>query len=305
MYQKLAFLLIFCAAAWGEELPLLGLAHVGIRVQDLQSARGFYHDIVGLDEAFTTKKPDGSVSSITFKVNDRQFIRIIPGLTSADVTPMSYIAFRTDRIGKLRKMLMKLGLSPTAVAKDPEDGTLAFMLPNPPGQMLSSLKFVQYTPGSLQTKSKGAALSDRRMSQRLEHAGIVTTDLLPAKEFYVKVLGFRETWSRTNSGRIVLIHLRAPSPSGDYVELVNQTGIKDLKRERAGEAAHFSLEVPDAKSAYEEGLRRSKDVRRQAPRFGMDERWQTNLFDPDGTRVEFMQPRDPSKKTPVPPAVVP
>jgi hypothetical protein len=103
----------------------------------------------------------------------------------------------------------------------------------------------------------------------------------------------------------VIIHLVIPGPSGDYIELSNQTGVTDLARARAGEAAHFSLEVPDAKAAYQIGLDRGKDVRRQVPRFGLDERWQTNLFDADGTRVEFMQPRDPSKKTPVPPAVIP
>ena len=27
------------------------------------------------------------------------------------------------------------------------------------------------------------------------------------------------------------------------------------------------------------------------PRFGLDQRWQFNLFDPDGTRAECMQPK--------------
>ena len=95
-----------------------------------------------------------------------------------------------------------------------------------------------------------------------------------------------------------------PGPSGDYIEIVNRAGA-EVTRAIGGEAGHFSFEVPDAHATHEEGLRRAPQARRQAPRFGMDERWQCNLFDQDGTRVEFMQPRDKSKTTPVPPAVVP
>ena len=70
---------------------------------------------------------------------------------------------------------------------------------------------------------------------------------------------------------------------------------------RAGTAAHVSLEVPDVKVAYQQTLDRGMTQDRKPPRFGLDERRQFNLFDPDGTRVEFMQPRDPAKAgTPVP-----
>jgi len=53
--------------------------------------------------------------------------------------------------------------------------------------------------------------------------------------------------------------------------------------------------------AYQQTLDRGMTEDRKPPWFGLDERWQFNLFDPDGTRVEFMQPRDPAKAgTPVP-----
>jgi hypothetical protein len=98
---------------------------------------------------------------------------------------------------------------------------------------------------------------------------------------------------------VSLIHLRMPGASGDYVELSNLSGTPNLARARAATAAHCSLEVPDVKAAYQTVLDRG--ARNLPPaRFGLDLRWQFNLFDPDGTRVECMQPRDKNTPPPAP-----
>jgi catechol 2,3-dioxygenase-like lactoylglutathione lyase family enzyme len=189
MTRTLLCLPLLCGGAFSEELPLLGLAHAGIRVTDVEKARAFYHGVAGFDEAFDTKNPQGGILVAYFKVNDRQFIEIFPGLKPDETIPMTHIAMYTEN---------------------------------------------------------------------------------------------RER-------------------SGDYVELSNQTGNTNLTRTRAGTANHLSLEVPDIKVAYQQTLDRGMTQDRKPPRFGLDERWQFNLFDPDGTRVEFMQPRDPAKAgTPVP-----
>jgi catechol 2,3-dioxygenase-like lactoylglutathione lyase family enzyme len=303
MTRTLLSLLLLCGGAFSEELPLLGLAHAGIRVSDLEKARGFYHGVAGFDEAFDTKDPQGGIVVAYFKVNDRQFIEIFPGLRPDDTIPMTHIAMYTESLDKLHKMMQDLGVSPTDIKTGPRDGNRSFSIRKLPGQNLGFLEFVQYMPDSLHVKSVGKSLSDRRISRRLEHAGIVTTDLDAALKFYVNTLGFRETWRRGNpdTGKVALVHLRMPGPSGDYVELSNQTGNPNLTRVRAGTAAHISLEVPDIKVAYQQTLDRGMTEDRKPPRFGLDERWQFNLFDPDGTRVEFMQPRDPAKAgTPVP-----
>ena len=62
-----------------------------------------------------------------------------------------------------------------------------------------------------------------------------------------------------------------------------------------GMAAHFALTVPDIKAAYERAVERGADGGKQ-PRFGLDKRWQFNMFDPDGTRAECMQPESSDGK---------
>jgi catechol 2,3-dioxygenase-like lactoylglutathione lyase family enzyme len=190
-------------------------------------------------------------------------------------------------------MMIERGLKPGRINQGPRDHNLSFSIRDLPGQNLTFLEFVQYMPESLHTKALGQHLGPRRISAHLEHAGIITNDVDAAYKFYTEQLGFRETWRRPNpdTGKVALIHLRMPGPSGDYIELSNLSGVLNLARKRAGTAAHCSLEVPDIKKAYRETLDRGETKDRQEPRFGLDQRWQFNLFDPDGTRVEFMQPR--------------
>jgi catechol 2,3-dioxygenase-like lactoylglutathione lyase family enzyme len=285
------------AAAPAEELPLLGLSHVGIRVSDLAKARAFYGGVAGLDEAFTTKNDDGSIFLVCFKVNDHQFIEIFPGLKPNDVIPMTHIAVYTDQIERLRQMIVARGIRASETRKGPRDGSLTFSIRDLPGQRLEFLEFIEYTPDSLQNKAIGKFLSSRRISTHLEHAEIVTTDVDSAYQFYVEKLGFRETWRRPNpaTGKVALIHLRMPGASGDYVELSNLSGVANITGARAGTAAHCSLEVPNIKTAFQQTIERGVTKDRKDPRYGLDLRWQFNLFDPDGTRVEFMQPKDPGK----------
>jgi hypothetical protein len=64
------------------------------------------------------------------------------------------------------------------------------------------------------------------------------------------------------------------------------------RRER-GVLHHLCLRVPDMQAAWEEVARRSVRFKRpiaSAPQIGVNGRYQLNLFDPDGTRAELMEP---------------
>jgi lactoylglutathione lyase len=274
-----------------DELPLLGLAHVEIRVSDLEQARKFYTGVLGYEEAFPLSDTAGSErAGVCFKINDRQFIEIVPGLKADQWPAMTHIAIATDDIEKLHAMLLERGVAVGPIATAPRDGNLTCSVRTLPGQNLGALEFVQYVPGSLQSKTLGKALGPRRVSQRLEHAGIISPDYAAARKFYVETLGFRETWTRSQpDGTPLLNHLRLPGTSGDYVELSYKP--KPVRRAQAGMAAHISLEVPEIRAAQKVVLERAPNPGLKEPRFGLDQRWQFNLFDPDGTRVELMQPK--------------
>ena len=56
---------------------------------------------------------------------------------------------------------------------------------------------------------------------------------------------------------------------------------------------HVALVVPDIQAALELVRSRRGGTDRQtvrAPQVGRNKRWQLNLFDPDGSRAELMEP---------------
>lgn len=294
-------LVVLCAPALAEELPILGIANVGLRVSDLEKARVFYRSVCGMDEAFVTRQADGSVLGAYYKVNDRQFIAIQPGLRDADAIAMTHIALKTEQIEKLHAMIAALGLKPTAIRTGP-DGNRVFSIGNLPGQELDRLEFLQYVPGSLSENTAGKFLNERRLSKHLEHAGIVTTDHAKAYDFYVKVLGFQDRYRRLtyDRTRVILEQLRMPGPNVEFVELFNQTGMPGpVTRARAKGPIHFACEVPDATAVFKETIDRGLDPARKPPRFAWDNRYNTNIFDPDGTRVEYMSEENPAHPTPL------
>ena len=293
MLPTLICLWMLAGAAFAEDLPLLGLAHVGFRVSDLEKARAFYHGILGYDEAFDFKAPDGHIAIAYFKVNDTQFIEIFPGVPAGKTVMMTHIAFSTADIEKLHQMMEKLGVAPGKI-NDAKDGNRNFSIRNPPGQNLEFLEFTEYLPAGWHRGSAGKFLSERRISTHLEHAGIIPTDFAAAKHFYVDQLGFQIAWDYKKEGdRTTLLHLRMPGPSGDYVEMGNP--VKPPTGKWIGVSAHIALTVPDIKPAYQQVVERGFTEGLKPPSFGADERWQLNLYDPDGSRVEFMSPKSKGK----------
>ena len=148
---------------------------------------------------------------------------------------------------------------------------------------------------------KGQHLGAHRLSTHLEHAGIIATDFDTAYNFYVKTLGFHETWRRlTADGKRVLIdHIQMPGWSGDFIELSNQTGRREpLTRKPAGSAAHCAFTVSDINAVVSTVHPLEPGLQTTPPRYGLDNRWNFNLFDPDGTRVEFLQAADPAHPAP-------
>src|SRR2546425_969625 len=90
--------------------PILGVAHIGLKTDDLTAARKFYGDVLGFQEPFTVDKPTGGLMLTYFKVNDHQYIEVFPELKSATEDRLSHIAFLTTDAQKLRDYLRSRGV---------------------------------------------------------------------------------------------------------------------------------------------------------------------------------------------------
>jgi hypothetical protein len=67
-------------AQTGERPPIVGVAHIGLKTNDLSVSRNFYGRDLGFQEPFTLDKATGGLMLTYFKVNDHQYIEVFPEL---------------------------------------------------------------------------------------------------------------------------------------------------------------------------------------------------------------------------------
>jgi catechol 2,3-dioxygenase-like lactoylglutathione lyase family enzyme len=277
----LALLLISTGLSLAADLPITAIAGAGLRVSDLEKARALYSGAMGYQEAF-------QVNGIHyFKVNDEQFIAISPGLKPEDKIRLTHYSLLTTDVKRLHHMLLQHGLSPSSVSKA-ADGTLLCSLKDPDGL---ELRFVQYTPGSMQAKCKGKFLDDRRISRRITHAGVPVANVAVADAFYRDKLGLQFMWhGGPEDAAVNWSAMKIPASSGDYLEYMIHKDPMD-----AGLYArfhHLGLEVPEIKAAYRTANERRglpSNFHVGGPHLAPSGSWVAQASDPDGTRMEWEQ----------------
>jgi len=275
------------AEAAAPEVPIVGLAGVAFRVSDLAKARDYYQRVLGLAEAFSTKDPSGRVASVYFKINDDQYVEVVPDLKPGELRRQARVMFQSSDLRKLHALYTERGLTPTPIATGP-DGNPVFRLIGPSG---ARLDFIEYVAGSQQGQLRGKLLDARRISTRLWHVGIYTEDRAASAPFYGEKLGLPR-------GRDVGRGEYIETPSSDsntetkYPRLDpnNPATRAQFERESMGAVEHMALEVTDMKAIRDLVQERGKytDLWVRA-HVGNNRHWLMHLFDPDGSRAEIME----------------
>jgi catechol 2,3-dioxygenase-like lactoylglutathione lyase family enzyme len=282
--------------------PIVGVAHIGLYTSNLDAAVKFFGDGLGFQQPFRVNNDDGSLMLTYFKVNDHQYIEVFPGLKPG-ADRLSHIAFETTDIRRLRDYLASRGVKVPAELKPGKDGNLSMMLTDPDGH---HVEFVQYMPGSLHTTHFGRDLpplaklgsssapgpqSGRRISCHILHVGVTVSDRAAADRFYRDILGFREIWhGGMTDNRTEWVDMQVPDGS-DWLEYM--VGHPHPSLRSLGVMHHLALLESNVKSAT--AIVAARGVKTQPPQIGRDGKWQENLYDPDGTRVEMMEPRPVEK----------
>jgi catechol 2,3-dioxygenase-like lactoylglutathione lyase family enzyme len=266
---------------------ILGMAHISVYAKDYEKSRLFYRDFLGFEEPFSLKNQDGTPSMTFFKVNDRQYIELSPEKTP-DTDRLNHISIQTDDAEAMRVYLASKGIKVPEKTPKGRIGNSNFTVKDPEGH---GVEIVQYEPGGWTVRENGKFMSDARISKRMMHVGIIVTDLDAEMKFYKDILGFRETWRGSKSGTI-LSWVNIAVPDGDdYIEfMLYKDSPPPTER---GSAHHLCLEVPDAAAAV--AALNAKPYRKQYTRpleirIGVNRKRQVNIFDPDGTRTEVMEP---------------
>jgi len=274
---------------------ITGLSHVALWVANLDRSRAFYKGYLGFGEAYALPAKDG-VLLACIKINDRQWLELFP---TSEATPRNgdslyHVAFETDNAQRMLEYLVSRGVrgpggrplpraAPTGRA-----GNLNFFAEDPDGHIV---EFVEYLPGGWTLANKGRFLPAGRISERMSHAGIVVGNLGASLRFYEGILGFTETWRGSSDGKTLSwVNLRVPDGT-DYLELMLVGAAPDTNRLHV--LHHACLEVPSVPAAEAVLRRRILPECCKPPtpaRTGINRKRQVNAYDPDGTRVEVMEP---------------
>jgi catechol 2,3-dioxygenase-like lactoylglutathione lyase family enzyme len=287
---------------------ILGIAHMALSVSDLTKARAFYEGFLGYAEPYVLKRDDGSERIVFIKVNEDQYLELFaepPRKNGKDEDKdghLNHISIQTDSAERMREYLASDGVKVSERVEKGKIGNLNFNITDPDGH---TVEIVQYEPDSWTRQQRGKFLPDTRISTHITHVGIVVGPLEPAMRFYHGILGFNEFWRGSSSGKLLSwVNMRVPDGQ-DYIEFMLS---KDpLDPQQLGGKNHICLVVPEIQKAVATLRGRAAQIGYPQPieiKVGVNGKRQANLFDPDGTRLELMEP-DTANGKPVPSSTAP
>jgi rhamnogalacturonyl hydrolase YesR/catechol 2,3-dioxygenase-like lactoylglutathione lyase family enzyme len=274
---------------------ITGISHVGYFVSDLPKALGFWHDLLGFDESYLLKDQGSDKVRIAFvKINDHQHVELFNEASSHPPNMMSHVCFTVDDIEQMRAYLRSNGINVgSGKAAKTRAGDYAFEIKDPDGTLV---EFAQGLPTGMEAQAAGTFMPASRISTDIYHIGYIVGDVAKSMAFYHDLLGFTETWRGSSTpSELSWINLKVPD-GNDYIEFM----LYDKYPTTFGTKNHISLVVPDIQksvSALEVRPAYKTYGKPLEIRVGKNGKRQVNLFDPDGTRVELMEPRTTDGKS--------
>ena len=288
---------------------ITGIAHAAFYVTDMAKARAFYEGYLGFQSPFSIPRKTPGENLVWIKINDRQSVELFP---ASEVSPAAdrlyHIALETDDAEAMRVYLQAKGIAvPPETAID-HIGNKNYFIQDPNG---NAIEIVEYLPEGWTRREQGKFLPDTRIATRMSHVGIMVGQLDASLKFYGDILGFTEIWRGGGGKLLSWVNLKVPD-GDDYVEFMLYD--KPPTREGLLTKHHICLEVADIAQAGALLKTRALPAGSKTPdamKTGVNGKRQINTFDPDGTRVEIMEPGTfdgkpvPPSKTPPPPPLPP
>jgi len=280
---------------------IVGLSHIALYVHDIEKSRAFYKDFLGFAEPYSLNNADGTLHLTWIKINDQQTIELFPE-KEANSDRLYHIALETDDAVGMRNYLAAHGVKvPDKVGKG-KIGNENYFISDPDGH---TVEIVRYGFDGLTMINRGKFMPDTRISTHMPHVGILVGNLDAAETFYRGILGFKEIWRGSKQPTTLnWVHEQVPDGT-DFIEFMLYANLPDA--DKRGKFHHLCLEVPDVEKAKEILMQRAAKIGYTKPmdvQTGINRKRQLNVYDPDGTRVELMEPTT-IDGIPAPPSTAP
>jgi catechol 2,3-dioxygenase-like lactoylglutathione lyase family enzyme len=211
---------------------------------------------------------------------------VLPLPAEHTISRMACVAYNTADASALRQYLLARGVNSVGELRTAGDGTFWFKTKDPEG---NEVQFIQ--PG----KTPALAASANPIGVRIIHVGYLVHSKAAEDHFYKDVLGFRPYWwGSKKPGQVDWISLQVPD-GHDWLEYMmvgegSSVDVSKIDKNELDVLNHFSIGVPNMEKAVTVLLGEDRfSPRHDGPNMGLDGKWQANLYDPDGTRIELME----------------
>ena len=278
----LALALLPAAPGNAQRRPkITGISGVAIRVSAFCQAHDFYSEVLGsrtnCPPGNSKAEPAGGgltlASGQSITLNTHSFYGPAP---EPSRSLLEMVSFYTDDPRAMRQYLESWSLEPGEVTGQKP----SFTVRDPQGLII---QFIEGQP--LSREDHPAAAPARQRS--IIHAGFIVRDEKAMNHFYQDILGFRPYWhGGMKDDRTDWVSLQVPDGT-DWIEFM-QNIPADADQHLRGVMNHIALGVLDIHQAREQLVENGAHLTEE-PKIGRDGKWQLNLYDPDHTRVEFME----------------
>jgi catechol 2,3-dioxygenase-like lactoylglutathione lyase family enzyme len=279
-----AGLMLAALGAGAQQRPkITGVSHLAVYASDMQATDSYYTKIIGL---VAQPDPENKLGK-RYAVNATQFVEVLPLPPDAGKNRMDHTAYITESAEGMRVYLAAKDWKTPDKVTAYSDGSTAFRVDDPEGVVV---EFVQ-----LPMKSKPVD-APNAPGHHIIHVGFIMHDRAKEDSFYQGLLGFRPYWyGGMKDDKVEWISEQVPD-GHDWMEYMMRyepgLGIPaDMSEAVAGILNHFSIgviSIPETvkKLTVENRITGKAD---KAGKIGRDGKYQLNLYDPDGTRVELME----------------
>ena len=269
--QVVAMLALLSVAASQEvkRPPITGISHIAFYSSSPTAAKQFYADLLGLEPG----TGDG------LYLVGQQSIEAEAEKPPQPPSLLSHVALATPDAERMRRYLKSRGVQVPAEVRKESNGTRWFALRDPEDHII---EFVQEkTPAKTQPHA---------LSSQIIHAGFVVRDRESTDKFYRDILGFRLYWSGgMEDGHTDWVAMQVPE-GGQWLEYMMTEKDAQPSAQLLGVLNHVSLGVRDIQATAKALRQRGWNPKEEGePQMGKDGKWQLNVYDPDGTRIEFME----------------
>jgi len=269
------------AAEQQSRPPITGVSHLAVYTADTAASEDFYRRVLGAKKVADPEDAGG----VRYMFSDRQFVEVLPLPAGQGPSRLAHVAYTTTDAAALRRYLLGHGTKGVTALATGATGERWFATRDPEG---NEVRFVQ-------PLGRTAQVTPTAISGRIIHVGYAVRNRAAEDRFYRDLLGFRPYWyGAMKEGATDWISQQVPD-GRDWIEymMIGAGSTVDEKRVDArqlGVLNHLSLGVPNMAAAVARLTAENRlSPRHDGPQMGRDGKWQANLYDPDGTRVELME----------------